>query len=98
MACGQIFVFSRPALPGAQGAPIQVVINTTEPFQNLNEVVQAVLAKARDSGKFWFINADLRIAKPQSTVLVDRDLISTLGLTRQHVGRAPGEALGGCHA
>src|SRR5438105_3027485 len=91
----QIFVFSLPALPGAQGAPIQVLINTTEPFQNLNEVVQAVLAKARDSGKFWFIDADLKIDKPQSTVVVDRDLISTLGLTQQDVGSALGDALGG---
>src|SRR5438309_2355626 len=92
---GQIFVFSLPALPGAQGAPIQVVINTTEPFQNLNEVVQAVLKKAQDSGKFWFIDADLKIDKPQSTVVVDRDLISTLGLTEQDVGSALGDALGG---
>src|SRR5205807_29005 len=73
IAGGQIFVFSLPALPGAAGAPIQVVINTTEPFQNLNEVVQAVLAKARDSGKFWFVDTDLKIDKPQSTVVVGRD-------------------------
>src|SRR5246127_2286875 len=95
IAGGQIFVFSLPALPGAAGAPIQVVVNTTEPFQNLNEVVQAVLAKARDSGKFWFIDTDLKIDKPQSTVVVDRDLISTLGLTEQDVGSALGAALGG---
>ncbi len=95
IAGGQIFVFSLPALPGAQGAPIQVVINTTEPFQNLNEVVQTVLKKAQDSGKFWFVDADLKIDKPQSTVVVDRDLISTLGLTQQDVGSALGDALGG---
>src|SRR5438067_2152399 len=95
IAGGQIFVFSLPALPGAAGAPLQVVIDTTEPFQNLNEVVQAVLAKARDSGKFWFIDTDLKIDKPQSTVVVDRDLISTLGLTQQDVGSALGDALGG---
>jgi multidrug efflux pump len=95
IAGGQIFVFSLPALPGAQGAPIQVVVNTTEPFQNLNEVVQTVLKKAQDSGKFWFIDADLKIDKPQSTVVVDRDLISTLGLTEQDVGSALGSALGG---
>src|SRR3979490_2913951 len=78
IAGGQIFVFSLPSLPGALGAPIQVVVNTTEPFQNLNEVVQAVLKKAQESGKFWFVDADLKIDKPQSTVVVDRDLISTL--------------------
>jgi multidrug efflux pump len=95
IAGGQIFVFPLPPLPGAQGAPIQVVINTTEPFQNLNEVVQAVLKKAQDSGKFWFVDADLKIDKPQSTVVVDRDMISTLGLTQQDVGSALGAALGG---
>ena len=95
IAGGQIFVFSLPALPGAQGAPIQVVINSTEPFQNLNEVAQAVLSKARESGKFYFIDTDLKIDKPQSTVVVDRDLVSTLGLTQQDVGSALGAALGG---
>jgi len=95
IAGGQIFVFSLPPLPGAQGAPVQVVINTTEPFQNLNEVSQAVLSKARDSGKFYFIDTDLKIDKPQSKVVVDRDLVSTLGLTQQDIGGALGAALGG---
>jgi multidrug efflux pump len=95
IAGGQVFVFALPSLPGAQGAPVQVVVNTTEPFQNLNEVVQTVLQKARDSGKFWFIDTDLKIDKPQSTVVVDRDLISTLGLTEQDVGSALSDALGG---
>src|SRR6201987_3768275 len=95
IAGGQIFVFSLPPLPGSQGAPVQVVINPTEPFQNLNEVTQAVLNKARDSGKFYFIDTDLKIDKPQSTVVVDRDLVSTLGLTQQDVGGALGAALGG---
>jgi len=95
IAGGQIFVFALPPLPGAQGAPVQVVINTTEPFENLNEVSQAVLNKARDSGQFYFIDTDLKIDKPQSTVVVDRDLVSTLGLTQQDVGGALGAALGG---
>jgi multidrug efflux pump len=95
IAGGQVFVFPLPALPGAQGAPVQVVINTTEPFQNLNEVAQAVLNKARDSGKFYFVDTDLKIDKPQSTLLVDRDLVSSLGLTQQDVGSALTAALGG---
>jgi multidrug efflux pump len=95
IAGGQIFVFALPPLPGAQGAPVQVVINTTEPFQNLNEVAQAVLNKARESGQFYFIDTDLKIDKPQSTVVVDRDLVSMLGLTQQDVGGALTAALGG---
>ena len=95
IAGGQVFAFQLPPLPGAQGAPIQVVINTTEPPQNLNEVTQAVLDKAKASGKFWFVDTDLKIDKPQSTVVVDRDLVSTLGLTQQDVGSALSAALGG---
>jgi multidrug efflux pump len=95
IAGGQVFAFQLPPLPGAQGAPIQVVINSTEPPENLNAVTQAVLQKAKDSGKFWFVDTDLKIDKPQSTVQVDRDMISTLGLTQQDVGASLGAALGG---
>jgi multidrug efflux pump len=95
IAGGQIFAFQLPPLPGAQGAPIQAVISTTEPFQNLNEVTQAVLRKAQDSGKFWFVDADLKIDKPQNTVVVDKDMVSSLGLTNQDVGSSLGAALGG---
>jgi multidrug efflux pump len=95
IAGGQVFVFALPALPGAQGAPVQFVINTTEPFQNLNEVAQAVLQKAKDSGKFYFVDSDLKIDRPQSTLEVNRDMISSLGLTQQDVGSSLGAALGG---
>jgi multidrug efflux pump len=95
IAGGQVFAFQLPPLPGAQGAPIQIVINTTEPFENLNEVAQAVLKKAQESGKFWFVDSDLKIDKPQSTVVVDRDMITTLGLTQQDVGSSLTAALGG---
>ncbi|HJT96774.1 MAG TPA: efflux RND transporter permease subunit, partial [Rhodanobacteraceae bacterium] len=95
IAGGQIFAFQLPPLPGAQGAPIQIVITTTEPFQNLNEVTQAVLKKAQDSGKFWFVDSDLKIDKPQSTVVVDKDMVTSLGLTNQDVGGALSAALGG---
>ncbi|MGH8164576.1 MAG: efflux RND transporter permease subunit, partial [Rhodanobacteraceae bacterium] len=95
IAGAQVFAFALPPLPGAMGAPVQMVIDTTEPFQNLNEVAQAVLQKAKDSGKFYFVDTDLKIDKPQSTLVVNRDMISTLGLTQQDVGSALGAALGG---
>ncbi|HXS72957.1 MAG TPA: efflux RND transporter permease subunit [Rhodanobacteraceae bacterium] len=95
IAGAQIFVFALPPLPGAQGAPVQFVINTTEPFQNLNDVTQKVLQKAKDSGKFYFVDSDLKIDKPQSTLVVNRDLVSTLGLTQQDVGDTLSAALGG---
>ena len=91
----RVAAFQFPALPGSQGYPVQFVITTTEPIENLNEVATQVLDKARASGMFWFIDADLKLDKPQSTVTVDRDLVADLGLTQQNVGGALGAALGG---
>ena len=91
----RIAVFQFPALPGSQGFPVQFVINSTEPFANINELAQAVLDKVRKSGKFYFIDGDLKLDKPQSELVVDRDLIANLGLTQGDVGAALGGALGG---
>ena len=95
IAGGRIAAFQFPALPGATGLPVQFVITTTEPFENLNAVAQQVADKARASGKFYFLDVDLKIDKPQATVVVDRDKIATLGMTQQDVGAALGAALGG---
>ena len=95
MAATNAFAFQPPSLPGAQGQPVEVVMLTTEPFENLYEVAQNVLAKLQSSGKFWFVDMNLKIDKPQSTVEVDRDMVTALGLTQQDVGASLGAALGG---
>ncbi|NBX99769.1 MAG: multidrug efflux protein, partial [Burkholderiaceae bacterium] len=83
------------ALPGAQGLPVQVVINTTESYDNLNEVSQAVLDKARKSGMFFFVDTDLKIDKPQDVLEIDREKVAALGMTQKDVGSALSAALGG---
>jgi multidrug efflux pump len=95
VAGARVAAFQFPPLPGTSGLPVQFVITTTEPYQNLNEVAQQVLEKARTSGKFYFIDSDLKIDKPQATLVVDRDQITALGMTQQDVGNALSAALGG---
>ena len=95
IAGARVAAFQFPALPGAQGLPVQFVINTTEPYVNLNEVTQAVLDKARKSGMFFFVDADLKIDKPQDVLVVDREKIAALGMTQQDVGNELSAALGG---
>ena len=87
--------FQFPPLPGAQGLPVEVVMSTTEPFENLYEVAQNVLDKLQSSGKFFFVDMNLKLDKPQSTVEVDRDMVASLGMTQQDIGSALGAALGG---
>jgi len=74
---------------------LQFIIKTTESFENLNAIVGKVLAKAQASGMFFYIDSDLKIDKPQSTLVVDRDMATSLGLSQMDVGAALGAALGG---
>lgn len=95
VAGGRVAAFQFPSLPGASGLPVQVVISTTEPFENLNTVAQQLLDKASAANLFYFSDLDLKIDKPQATVVVDRDKIAALGMTQQDVGAALSAGLGG---
>ena len=95
IAGAQVFAFQFPPLPGASGFPVQFVITTTEPFQNLNDVAQAVVAKALSQHAFFFADVDLKLDKPQATIEVDRDKVAALGLSESDVGSALSAALGG---
>lgn len=88
-----VAVFQLPPLPGAKGVPIQFVIKTTDSFDRLNEVNQALMAKARESGLFIYLDTDLKIDKAQTNLILNRDKTSELGLTMQDVGDMVASAL-----
>ena len=92
----QAVAFLRPPLPGAgRGLPVQFVVGTTESYERLDEVSQALVAKAWASGAFAFVDTDLKIDKPQTTVDINRDKTALLGLTMRDVGGSLAWMLGG---
>ncbi|MDE1951280.1 MAG: efflux RND transporter permease subunit [Betaproteobacteria bacterium] len=95
IAGSQIAVFQPPSLPGARGLPIQFVITTTEPFNKLYAVSQQFLQAALKSGKFIFLQSDLRIDLPQTRIEIDRNMAAQLGLNMQEIGSALSAMLGG---
>jgi multidrug efflux pump len=96
VAGARIAAFGFPALPGGgNGLPLQFVITTTEPFENLAALVQDIQGQAQASGNFYFLDNDLKFDKPQTTVQVDRDKAATLGLTMKDIGGALSSMLGG---
>jgi len=95
IAGARIAAFQFPPLPGGAGLPVQFVISTTESFRNLDEVAQKVLDKANAAHLFYFADTDLKIDRPQATVVVDRDQAATLGLTQADIAGTLGAALGG---
>jgi multidrug efflux pump len=95
IAGAEVAAFQFPPLPGAQGYPVQFVITTSEPIENLYQVEQQVMSRARASGLFWFVDGDLKIDEPQQTLEVDHDKVADLGLTQQDVASVLGAAMGG---
>ncbi|HET7772839.1 MAG TPA: efflux RND transporter permease subunit, partial [Burkholderiaceae bacterium] len=91
----RVAAFQFPALPGASGLPIQFVVSSTEPVGELSRVASQVVDKARDSGRFFFIDTDLKIDRPQSRLVIDRDKVSSLGITQKDLADALGAALSG---
>lgn len=90
---GIIAAFQLPSLPGARGLPIQFVVQTTESFENLNEVNQAFITAARESGMFMFLDTDLKIDKEQTNIILNRDKVAEFGLTMEEMGNVLGSAL-----
>jgi multidrug efflux pump len=91
----QVVAFQPPSLPGANGLPFSYVIKTTASVDELYPISQALLSAAIKSGRFIFIDSDLKIDQPQSNVVIDRDKASGLGLNMNDIGTALSEALGG---
>ncbi len=97
IAGARIVAFQQPPLPGSSGLPIQFVIQTTDPFDRLDGVAKAFTAEALKSGKFIFLDNDLKIDQPQTSVVIDREKTAQLGLKLSDVGGALGTLLGGAY-
>ena len=91
----KIVAFQLPPLPGSQGLPVQFVLKSTMPLEQLVNSSQALLTAAQRSGKFLFLDSDLKIDEPQDVIVIDRDKTAQLGLAMNQVGSALAELLGG---
>ncbi len=91
----QAAVFQPPSLPGGFGTPIQFELTTTHSFDRLYDVTQQFLTEARKSGRFIYIDTDLKIDQPQATVEIDRNKAAMLGLTMADIGASMSAMLGG---
>ena len=88
-------VFQPPPLPGPGGFGVQFVIQTTQSFQQLNDVVDNIKQAALDSHKFVYLDSDLKYDQPQTEIVIDRNKVASFGLTMRDVGSALTSMLGG---
>lgn len=93
----QLAVFQTPSLPGSQGMPIQFVIKGTGSIDALADVGDRMLLAARRSGRFAYIEKDLKLDQPQTTIVLDRARIAELGLKVSDVGNTLNWLLAGSY-
>jgi multidrug efflux pump len=90
-----IVAFQPPPLPGSQGLPIQFVLKSTGPVNQLYDNAQALLGAALKTGKYLFLDSDLKLDQPQDVIEIDRDKAAQLGLTMSQIANALSNLLGG---
>jgi multidrug efflux pump len=90
-------VFPRldPPLPTPGQYDVELVLQSDAPPEQLLEAVGAVVGAGWQSGKFLYVDTDLKIDRPEARVVIDREAIADLGLDLAGVGRELGTLLGG---
>jgi multidrug efflux pump len=92
-------VFPRldPPLPTPGQYDVELVLQSDAPTEQMLETVGAVLGAGWQSGKFLYVDTDLKIDLPQARVVLDRERLADLGLDLAGVGRELGTLLGGAY-
>ena len=94
-----VFAIIPPSLPTpGGGTPVQFVIGSTQSFEAIGEVTQAIMDRAMDSGRFIFMDTNLKIDRPRQTVHIDREKAALMGVTMQQLSADLGSVLAGAYA
>ncbi|HEX8792828.1 MAG TPA: efflux RND transporter permease subunit [Polyangiaceae bacterium] len=79
--------FLPSALPSAGTFPVEFVIASTAPHEEIVAFAQKLVQEATKSGQFAFPPiTDVRIDQEKSDLVIDRDKVASMGLTMQSVG------------
>lgn len=90
----QSFAFNPPSLPGASGnTAVEFILKTQQSYDQLYGVVQQILAKARETGQFYFIKSDFNFSKPEIRVTVNRERAQSMGISMREIGQTLGAIL-----
>ena len=92
-------VFPRldPPLPTPGNYDVELVLQSDAPPEQLMETIGNVVNAGWSSGKFLYVDTDLKIDLPQAHVVIDRERVADLGLDLASVGQELGTLLGGAY-
>ena len=93
-------IMSFPITPASLGQspiarPVELVIQSSGDFAQLQQLVGAVMGKVYASGKLVNPDVDLKLNKPQLQIQINRDKAAVMGITVSEVSRTLETLLGG---
>ena len=81
------FPITPPALPGGSDFPIEIIVAAAAEPEEILDYVEQIKEQAIASGRFAFPPIiDTRIDQPETQFIIDRDLVSEMGLTQSQIG------------
>jgi multidrug efflux pump len=90
-------VFPRldPPLPTPGQYDVELILQSEASAEQMLETSNAVVGAGWGSGKFLYVDTDLKIDLPEARVILDREQLADLGLDLAGVGQELGTLLGG---
>ena len=89
------FAINPASLGQGRDKPLQFVIMTSAPYEELQKYVDRLIAEASKNPGLTDLDSDLRLNKPELKIAVNRDKISDVGTNVESVGRTLETMLGG---
>jgi multidrug efflux pump len=84
-----------PLGQGVRSKPVELVIQTGRPYEELQQMVDAVMAKAADLPQLTNLESDLKLNTPEIKVSIDRDKLADIGIGVDTLGRTLETLFGG---
>jgi multidrug efflux pump len=89
-------VFLPPALPSPGFFPVEVIIASTANHDELIRYAEVLVQAAAESGQFAFPPiTDVRIDQAKTEIVIDKDMVASMGLSTQQVGADLAAVMGG---
>jgi multidrug efflux pump len=91
----QVFPRLDPPLPTPGQYDVELVLASDAPPREFLASVMPIVGAGWQSGKFLYVDTDLKIDLPEARVVIDREQVADLGLDLASVGQSLGTLLGG---
>jgi multidrug efflux pump len=91
----RVIPLTPPPLPGGGNFPVDfAIVSAAEPEQ-ISQLAEKIVQKAMASGKFIFLDTDVKFDQPQTQVVFDRDKLRSQGVDLSQAGSDLSTMLGG---